>query len=316
MGDDVKNALQKRRGSSSVDDDFSGMFGLESSIEADIVQIPIRQLVDYENQPFRPYDEESLQKLADSISEHGLLNPISVRKLADGKYQILAGRNRKNACALLSWESIPAKLLDCDADDAALIMLSSNLNQRQKLLHSEKAFAYKMQMDILKRQGKRTDLEVQTTSTQSGWKSESASKIAESSGTSKNDIRRHIHLTFLLPELLQSVDKELLSFIVGYNLSFLSKGNQRVALEWLNSNGFQISVKQSEKIRKIALEGDLSIDALNQEFSPAAHAVKERPLRVSREKFKGYEDLIPSSNADFEVLFTEFLNWLRNSKTH
>ena len=244
MGNNIEDALRNRPKRNTVDDDFDKLFGLSADEKSsDIIKIPIDKLVDVD-QPFRPYSDEALQKLADSISEHGLLNPISVRLMPDGKYQVLAGRNRKNACILLGWKEIEAKPIECDDDTAALIMLSSNLNQRQKLLPSEKAFAYKMQMDILKRQGKRTDLDESTTSNQRGWRSESAYKVADSAGTSNSDIRRHIHLTFLLPCILQMVDDESIPFIAGYNLSYLSQESQKIVLEWLEGNGCQISVKQ------------------------------------------------------------------------
>ena len=312
MQNKVNTALAERRANKTADADLQELFGIETSKQAaKVVFIPISQLTDYPDQPFKPFTAERLAELAESIQEHGLLNPVRVRRMGNNQYQILAGHNRKSACMLLGWTEIQAVIENCDDDTAKLIMLTSNLCQRQKLLPSEKAFAYKMQMDILRRQGKRTDLEPGETSTRIVYKL-SAEKLAEAEGTSREDIRRHIRLTLLIPELLEAVDKEWMPFTSGVDFSSLAEENQRVVLAWLKNNGFVVSVKQSERICKMANDVDLTLGALCQMFASASASLAPvQTFSVNRKKWKEYDNLLPRDSAGFDELFRQFLDWLR-----
>lgn len=304
---DLKSKLHSQIDRSKLDSTFDSMFGLHNSYL--VKTLPINSLIVLD-QPFKPYTDEKLEELADDIAENGLLNPIIVRPVNE-RYQVLAGRNRMNACKLNGHIDIPAFIKECDNDTATMIMLTSNLNQRQRLLPSEKAFAYKMQMDILKKQGKRTDLESESTSTQVAWRRESAQELASQMQTSRDDIRRHIRLTYLLPEFLDLVDKDILSFIAGVNLSYLTKEKQGIVRVWLSNAGNDLTVKQSAQIRQMSLECDLTEKTLQKLFSNKAVQGKSRKVSVSIKNFTGYEDVMPKNNADFEILFREFLEWRR-----
>jgi ParB family chromosome partitioning protein len=313
MPGNVSAALVQRRANKpAADSDFQGLFAQSAKKSAaKVISVPISQLTDFPDQPFKPYTPDRLSELAGSIEEHGLLNPIRVRPAGKNQYQILAGRNRKNACILLGWTEIDATVEDCDDDTARLIMLTSNLCQRQKLLPSEKAFAYKMQMDILRRQGKRTDLAGAGTSAQSAWKRETAWKLAEQTDTSKDDIRRHIRLTRLLPELLDAVDCGTLPFMGGIALSGLSPENQAAVLAWMNMNGDTLSVGQAKRIKKAAEDSDLTVKSLTELFAPLPKPSAAQTFTVSRKKWSDYADVLPRDNAGFEALFARFLDWLR-----
>ena len=320
MQSKVSSALTERRINKTEDTDIQSLFDLAGTpSSAKIVSIPISQLTDYPNQPFKPFTEERLAELAESIKEHGLLNPVRVRYLSDEQYQILAGHNRKNACVLLGWEEIDTIIEVCNDDTAEMIMLTSNICQRPGLLHSEKAFAYKRQMDILRRQGKRTDLEQEDSSTQlawnspqPAWKRESAQIIANQTETSRDDIRRYIRLTFLLPELLDAVDDGAVPFMAGVNLSYLCEENQKTILSWLVLNGNSISIKKSEQICQKAKKQELTLETLLGVTAPIPRQTTQpQTFSVNRKKWKAYDDLLPKDNVGFEKLFKQFLEWLR-----
>ena len=319
MQNKVNTALAGRRANKTTDTDFQGLFGLEMPKQAvKVISLPIAQLVDFPDQPFKPFTEERLSELAESIKEVGLLHPVRVRRMANNQYQILAGHNRTKACTLLGRDKIDAVIEECDDDTAEMIMLTSNLCQRPGLLHSEKAFAYKRQMDILRRQGKRTDLMPGEASTQVAWKRESAQLIANQTSTSRDDIRRHIRLTSLLPELLHAIDTDTVPFMAGFNLSLLTAKNQQTVLDWLKGNGFQISVNQSKRICKMANDVDLTLKGLRYMFAPMSDLAAPAQIQtfsIKRKQWKEYDELLPQDNAGFEELFKQFLDWLRENQS-
>ncbi|WP_242943168.1 ParB/RepB/Spo0J family partition protein [Hydrogenoanaerobacterium saccharovorans] len=213
-----------------------------------IISIKLSELLPFPNQPFRPYSDEKLWELAADIKQNGVLSPIIVRPFGNA-YQILAGHNRVNASKLAGLNEIPSIVKDVDDDAAKLILVNTNINQRDKLLPSEKAFAYKMQLDAMNRQGKRTDL----TSCQVGTKlagSRSDVRLSECSTDSARTIQRYIRLTELIPELLEMVDNESLAFMVGVYLSYLSQEKQQLLYEYMDANELKkVSLAQAEVIK-------------------------------------------------------------------
>lgn len=213
-----------------------------------VQELPIDRLVPYENQPFRPYPQEKLVALAEDIRDNGVLSPILVRQISEEEYQILAGHNRVNACKLLGMDTVPGIIKAVDDNQAALIMLNTNLNQRDQLLPSEKAFAYKMQMEAMKQQGKRTDLTLSPLDT----KLDVAEEIGKDSRDSRANVFRYIRLTYLIRPLLDRVDNAELPFRAGVNLSYLTEQQQDSLLNYVDTYNLKISLEQSESLKELS----------------------------------------------------------------
>ena len=243
--------------------------------ERDIYQLPIKNLVPYEGQPFKPYTQEKLISLAEDIRDNGLINPIIVRPIGKEQYQILAGHNRVNACRMLGMDEVSSIIKDVDNNQAALIMLNSNLNQRDELRPSEKAFAYRMQMDTLSRQGKRIDLCTNCAQDEDnnlcsiGAQVKSRDIIANQNNTSREQIRRYIRLTYLIQPFLDRVDNGDLPFRAGVNLSYLTECQQDGLLNYVDTYNIKISLEQSEKLKdtaKVSEEQGILLATLDEVF--------------------------------------------------
>ena len=227
------------------------------SPQSQMTQLPLNILVpwndsDGKQQPFKPYNEEKLLELAESIEKRGVIEPICVRPLPDGRMQILAGHNRVAAAKLAGLTTIPAQVRMLDDNEAQILMVDSNLQHREKLLVSEKAFAYKLRMDALRCQGKRTDL----TSTPLVSKSRSDENIGAEVGESREQVRRYIRLTELVEDLLDLADKETLSLRAGVELSYLTKDQQQELLTVMKDVECKApSMAQATKLRKLSQQG-------------------------------------------------------------
>ncbi len=225
--------------------------------QSQLTQLPLTILAPWQDsdgtlQPFKPYSEEKLLELAESIEKRGVIEPICVRPLPDGKMQILAGHNRVAAAKLAGLMTIPAQIRMLDDNEAQILMVDSNLQHREKLLPSEKAFAYKLRMGALKCQGKRTDL----TSTPLVSKSRSDESVGEEVGESREQIRRYIRLTELVESLLDLVDAETLSVRAGVELSYLEEEKQQLLLQVMQDVGCKApSMAQATKLRKLSQQG-------------------------------------------------------------
>ena len=242
----------------SANDAFSLMFGSAPGAES-IKKLPVEQLHEFEGQPFKPYPEQKLRELAEDIAANGVLSPLIVRGREEG-WQILAGHNRRRAAVLAGLEEVPCIVKDVDDDMAALIVVNTNLNQRDELLASEKAFAYKMQLDAMKRQGERTDL----TSGNDCRRLNSAAEVGRISGESERNVRNYIRLTWLVPELLAMVDNKTLPFIAGVNLSYHHHSLQRELLDFMDANEIAtVNVKQSEAVKALS---EMREEALREIF--------------------------------------------------
>ena len=241
----------------SVDDLFSTEESRADAQRERVMEIPLSELHPFQNHPFKVKDDEAMMETADSIRQYGVLVPAIARPDPNGGYELVAGHRRHRASELAEKETMPVIVRDLDDDAATIIMVDSNL-QRESLLPSERAFAYKMKLDAMKHQGARTDL----TSSQVGPKLTAAEKIAENSPDSKSQIKRFIRLTELVPELMDMVDEKKIAFNPAYELSFLKKEEQVDLLDAMDSEQATPSLSQAQRLKKFSQEGHLSIDVM------------------------------------------------------
>ena len=226
----------------------------KQNVTEKIVMIHHEKLIDFDINPFKVIFDEKMNELIGSIKENGVLTPIIVRQIDNGNYEILSGQRRVAACRLLNIDLIPAIVKDISYDDAAILLVDSNL-QREELLFSEKAFAYKLKLDAMKSQGKRNDL----TSAQFGPKlKQSREVLAEQAGESKSQISRYIRLTELVYKILDMVDSKIMPFNVGVELSYLGVKEQMYIAEILEYDEIMISLSQAQEIRKQSVDGKIS----------------------------------------------------------
>ena len=237
-----------------------GVTNEESALDIEIVKIR-----PFKDHPFKVVDDEKMQDLVESIRANGILSPVLIRPIGFDRYEMVSGHRRMHAAKLLGLERIPAIIRDMTEDEAVVRMVDSNI-QREELLPSEKAFAYKMKMDAMKRQGYRKDLQEVTTPTQNGWRSETAVLIGQELGESKNQIRRFIRLTELIPELLDYVDQKRIQFTVAVEISYIDKEIQRWLYAYIRDNGMvrlnQIGILRTELQAGAITEGKM-ISLLN-----------------------------------------------------
>lgn len=222
-----------------------------------IEKIRINELIPFENHPFKTRTGEEQIELLESIRTNGTLVPIIVRSSSAGKYEIISGHRRVEACKELGVDTIPAIVKELTNEEAIITMVDANL-QRENLLPSEKAFAYKMKMEALKSQGKRTDL----TSGQVGTKLRADEQIATNSEESARQIQRYVRLTYLIPELLKMVDEQKIAFTPAVELSYLSERQQRMLYEEIVFVDATPSLSQAQRLRKFSEQGRLSVDTV------------------------------------------------------
>ena len=228
-----------------------------SKKDVQAMQLPIQKLRPFENHPFQVKDDDEMNQLVWSVLTQGVLTPLVVRPLENDEYEVISGHRRLHACQKAGIETVPALIYALDRDAAAIALVDSNLH-REKILPSEKAFAYKMKMDALSRQGQRTDL----TSTQVGRKLETAEIIGEQSGESKNQVRRYIRLTELIPQILSMVDSEKIALTPAVELSYLTKQEQQDLLETMESEDCTPSLSQAVQLKKLSQSRELNMDKI------------------------------------------------------
>ena len=238
----------------SYDDIFSTEETRQEEQREQVQQIPIDELYPFKDHPFKVLDDEAMQRTVESIKQLGVTNPLIARPRPDGGYEIISGHRRQHAAQLARLKTLPVIVRDMSDDAAVLLMVDSNL-QREQILPSERAFAYKMKLDALKRQGARSDL----TSTQVAQKL-SVEKVGDDAGVSKDTIRRFIRLTNLVPELLDMVDEKKISFNPAVELSYLDESQQRDFLEAMADTQNAPSLSQAQRLKKLAQEGHFSYD--------------------------------------------------------
>lgn len=240
---------------------FDDIFSTEESRQEEklehIRQIPISELHAFEGHPFRVVDDEEMKKVVDSVAKFGVLTPLIARPDPDGGYEIISGHRRMHASELAGIETVPVIVREMDDDEAIICMVDSNL-QRENILPSERAWAYRMKMDALKHQGISRD----STSTQVGWKLETAAIIGAATGESKNQVRRFIRLTELLPELLDMVDSKQIAFNPAVEISYLKPNEQKDFLEAMDAAQSTPSLSQAQRIKKLSQAKMCTLEAM------------------------------------------------------
>ena len=244
--------------------------------------LPINKLKPFEGHPFQVKDDDEMDQLVFSVLTQGLLTPITVRATDTDEYEVISGHRRLRACQKAGIETVPALIYSMDRDAAVIALVDSNLH-REHLLPSEKAHAYKMKMEAMGHQGHRTDL----TSTQVGRKLETAEIIGEQSGESKNQVRRYIRLTNLIPEILQMVDQGKIALTPAVELSYLKESEQRDLLETMESEDCTPSLSQSQQLKKMSQSGELDIDRIF-ELMRQPKANQEEKLRFDMRDIRRY----------------------------
>ena len=253
----MKNSAKKIE-LASVDDLFSTEEGRQDAKLEKIQEIPLSELHPFKNHPFKVKDDEAMMETADSIKQYGVLVPAIARPDPEGGYELVAGHRRHRASELAEKETMPVIVRDLDDDAATIIMVDSNL-QRESLLPSERAFAYKMKLEAVKHQGARIDL----TSRQVGEKSQtSIQKVADQAGESQRQVQRYIRLTELIPELMDMVDEKKIALNPAYELSFLKKEEQVDLLDAMDSEQATPSLSQAQRLKKYSQEGHLTLDMM------------------------------------------------------
>ena len=243
--------------------------------------ININLLIPFENHPFKKRDGIEQRELVESIAQNGLLEPITVRSFPAGKYEIISGHRRVEACKELGITEVPATIKEMSKDEAIIAMVDSNIH-REHLLPSEKAFAYKMKLEAIKHQGK-------TTSCQVGAKLRTDEKIAEIANDSARQIQRYIRLTYLIPELLKLVDEEKIALTPAVELSFLPENEQEILLNEIEYTDATPSLSQAQRLRKLSEEGNFFVDTVFAVLSEEKPNQREQ-VRISADKLR---DILP-----------------------
>ena len=239
-----------------ADDIFSTEESRQEQQREQVQQIPIGELFPFKNHPFKVLDDESMQRTVESVEQYGVLSPLIARPRAEGGYEIISGHRRQHAAQLAGLDALPVIVRQMDDDAAVLLMVDSNL-QRENILPSERAFAYKMKLEAIKNQGARSDL----TSGQIVQKSKlSIERVAEDAGEGYKTVQRFIRLTNLIPELLDMVDEKKIAFNPAVELSYLDTNQQRDFLEAMNDTQNAPSLSQAQRLKKLAQEGHFSYD--------------------------------------------------------
>ena len=243
----------------SFDDIFSTEESRQTGQQEHVQQIPLAELHEFEGHPFRVVDDEEMQKVVESVKKYGVLTPAIARPDPNGGYEIISGHRRLRASELAGLETLPVIVRNMDDDEAIIFMVDSNL-QREKILPSERAWAYKMKMDALKHQG----VSREDTSTQVGWKSETAAIIGAATGESKNQVRRFIRLTELVPEILEMVDTKQIAFNPAVELSYLKPEEQHDFIEAMDITQNAPSLSQAQRIKKLSQANMCTLESMSE----------------------------------------------------
>jgi ParB family chromosome partitioning protein len=281
----LKNNSAKNIKLTSYDEIFQSEEGKEEAVREKVQEIPLSEISDFPNHPFKVQADEAMLEMAESVKQYGVLVPGLVRPKADGGYEMVAGHRRKKASELAGKETMPVIVRELDDDAATIIMVDSNL-QRESILPSEKAFAYKMKLEAIKRQGARTDL----TSAQVAQKlSNKTSRqiIAEQSGEGPHQISRYIRLTELSPELLQMVDDKKIAFNPAVELSYLTEKEQQGLYSTIQSEDCTPSLAQAQRMKKLSQDGRLNVDVIFSILTEEKPNQKEK-FNIQRERIDRY----------------------------
>ncbi|NMA85478.1 MAG: ParB/RepB/Spo0J family partition protein [Epulopiscium sp.] len=267
----------------SVDDLFSTEESRADESREKIIEIPLTELFPFKDHPFKVIDNEAMFDTAESVKQYGVLVPAIARPRDEGGYELVAGHRRKRACELAELDTMPVIVRNLDDDEAVIIMVDSNL-QRENILPSERAFAFKLKLEAIKRQGARTDL----TSTQVGTKLPRADEIvAEQAGSSRNQVQRYIRLTHLIPEILSMVDEKKIAFNPAVELSFLKKEEQTELLDAMDMEQATPSLSQAQRLKKFSNEGKLTLEVMSAIMSEEKKGDLDK-VTLTGDKLKKY----------------------------
>lgn len=271
---DVRNSIKL----ASVDELFSTEESRTDSQREKVLDIPLSEISDFPDHPFKVKADEAMLEMADSVKHYGVLVPGLVRPKVDGGYEMVAGHRRKKASELAGKETMPCIVRDLDNDAATIIMVDSNL-QRESLLPSEKAYAYKMKLDAMNRQGQRSDL----TLSRVGKRLNSYEELADKCGESRNQIFRYIRLTELIPSLLEMVDEKQIAFNPAVELSYLAENEQHDLYSTMQSEECTPSLIQAQRMKKLSQEGRLNVDVIFSILTEEKPNQKEK-FNIQRER--------------------------------
>lgn len=281
-----------------------------------IRDIPLSEIDEFPDHPFKVLMDEDMEQLVESIKRNGVMTPATVRLKDDGRYELISGHRRKKACELAGLETLKCEVKDLTRDEAIIIMVESNL-QRSVILPSEKAFAYKMRLEAMNRQGQRSDL----TSSPLDNKlkgTTSAQQVSKNSGDSQPQIYRFIRLTELVPEILQMVDERQIAFRPAVEISYLAEGQQYTLLEAMSYNDATPSLAQAIKMKKFSQDGKLTDEVIQSIMEEEKPNQKEKPVFRDERITKLIPKSVPKGQeADFVVKALEFYNrHLQRNKAH
>ncbi|MFC3801028.1 ParB/RepB/Spo0J family partition protein [Cohnella sp. GCM10012308] len=307
-------AKEDRRASiklTTVDDLFTTEEARNTQQKEQIKEIPLSDISDFLDHPFKVKADDAMLEMAESVKRYGVLVPVLVRPKTDGGFEMVAGHRRKKASELAGMESIPCIVRELDDDQATIIMVDSNL-QREYVSPSEKAFAYKMKLEAMKRQGQRTDI----TSAQLGRKlggKESRELLAEQVGESKNQISRYIRLTELVPQILEMVDDKQIAFSPAVEISYLAEKEQQALLETMQAEDCTPSLAQAQRMKKLSQDGKLNGDVILGIMTEEKPNQKEK-LTIRKERIDKFfpQDFSEQQKEDLLVQLLE--NWYRRKQ--
>ncbi len=267
-------------------------------------ELEISKIYAFENHPFRVVDDEKMTELVESIKKNGIVSPVLVRPDDEGTYEMISGHRRMHAAQLIGLKTIPAIVREMTNDEAVIFMVDANI-QREEILPSEKAFAYKMRMEAMNRQGKRTDL----TLCQDGTKINSAEEIAAQSGDSVRSIHRYIRLTFLVPALLELVDKGRLSVTPAVDVSYFPEQIQKYLVEYINENGF-LKADQVARLKRELRQGeDMTQDAVITYLNASMQVKSSRKVTISEKKLDEFFPVFFSSIERERIIIKLLEKW-------
>jgi len=264
------------------------------------IEVPLSMIDDFPNHPFKVVNDESMQELVQSIKEYGLINPAIVRKKEDGRYELVSGHRRKMACELAGLTAMKVTVRELDRDEATIIMVDSNM-QREQILPSEKAFAYKMRLEAMKRQAGRPKKENSDPLGPNLIGTRSNEELAQKTGESATQIKRYIRLTELIPEILEMVDQKLIGFQPAVELSYLTRQEQLDLLETMQSEERTPSLAQAQRMKRLSADGRLNIDVIFSIMTEEKPNEKEK-IVIPRKSIEAYIPKGLSRNKEVEYV--------------
>ena len=279
---------------------LDSLFGIDQEQTGQVLDVPINELFPFQNHPFKVLDDEKMAQTVESVRENGILVPIMVRERPEGGYEVISGHRRRHAAEIVGLEKVPIIIRNLTDDEAVIAMVDSNL-QREEILPSEKAYAYKMKMDALKHQGKRSS---DATCSQVGNKAKTAISVGEAAGDSKNQVYRYIRLTELLPELLDLVDQKKIKMNPAVELSYILPEEQGLLLEVMKEDEVIPSLSQAQQIKRLSQEKKCTKESLHTVLKVAG--IKERNVVLKHEVIMQYFSA-DTSDAEIESLIVRLL---------